>query len=119
MDTGTIISIACIAGVVTISVLISLGLDRFARWRLTRRFRAPERLLDSSRAMIWPVFLLHSAAGILSHTLHPGPAGGALRPGDRAGAGGQGAVATVRAAGRFARMSKAKVNSIAGGISPL
>ena len=54
MNTGNIIAIAVVVCTVTISVTISFGLDRLARWKLARRFRSLEPLLDAGTATIWP-----------------------------------------------------------------
>ena len=54
MDTGTIIAIAVIGSIVAISVLITFGLERRARWRLTRHFHELARVLDAGTANLWP-----------------------------------------------------------------
>jgi hypothetical protein len=54
MDNGTIIAIAVIASTVTISVLISFGLDRLARSKVSARFHAIEGFLDAGTAQTSP-----------------------------------------------------------------
>src|SRR5258708_1207840 len=54
MDTGTIIAFAVIAACIGISVGVSLTLDRWARWRVSKCFRALEPLLDPGTATTWP-----------------------------------------------------------------
>ena len=54
MDTANIIAIAVIVGVIVTSVAISLAIDRLARARAARAFRAMEPLLDSGSAAISP-----------------------------------------------------------------
>jgi len=53
MNTSHFIAIGIVVGVVAISVAISLGVDALARWKLTKRFRALERLLDAGTAKTW------------------------------------------------------------------
>ena len=50
MDTSTALAIGLVAGVIAISVTISLTLDRLARWRFGRSLRALEGVLDQATA---------------------------------------------------------------------
>src|ERR1051326_4315101 len=54
MDTGTIIALSVVVVIIVISVGISMGLDRWARWRLAKRFRTVESLLDPGTATTLP-----------------------------------------------------------------